>query len=93
MRSDAGLSLVELLVALVLLSVGALALAGSSAAAVRAAREGRVARDDAARAREALERFLASGCAGTGAGTPRLLQAPVTQGRFAGAQLSGLRTC
>lgn len=93
MRSEAGLSLIELLVALTLLSVGALAMAGSSAAAVRAAREGRRAREDATRAREAIERSVAAGCAGALPGSVRLLAAPITRGRFHGGALFALRTC
>ncbi|HEY0994423.1 MAG TPA: prepilin-type N-terminal cleavage/methylation domain-containing protein [Gemmatimonadaceae bacterium] len=93
MRSDAGLSLVELLVALALLSVGALALAGNSAAAVRAAREGRVARDEAADARDHLERSAAAACIGATSGDVRLVESPIPKGRFAGARLFAVRTC
>ena len=62
MRARPGITLAELLVAILLLGVGAVALAGSSGWAVRAAHHGRAAAVAAWEARARLESRAAAPC-------------------------------
>lgn len=70
-----GVTLVELLVALVLVTIGVLALAGTTAAATRAAARGARMADAATAARSRMERLAARRCAAIAPGES------VTRGR------------
>lgn len=64
-----GFTVVEVLVALVLVSVGLLAVAGASALALRAATAASLERLAVRQADRRLARLTAAGCTGAGAGT------------------------